>query len=320
MRTSYKISIVIPTCNRKESLAETLTSIYRQSYPKEWIEVIVVDDGSDVDLTGLVDEFKVKGLNIKYVKQKKRGPAAARNLGIKISQAPLIGFTDDDCILDNNWVEGMVKTHFENTDVDIVGGFTWVDKNNLKAVVSQFLANGAMTAVIDGKSQYIFFPTCNVSIKRRVFQKEVFNERFPYPAGEDLEFFWRLYKSGYKFLFNKRAYVYHNRIHNFFTHLRQSYLYGKGNFLVKEIFPEHPALQEIDDKNWYRFSYSILKGLLLSPLFSLRLAYRLGETGNIKGDFQTISAIFYFWLHKIFYFLGVFNQKINDLKKIRSKE
>ena len=50
-----------------------------------------------------------------------RGPAAARNLGIRSSQAEIIAFTDADCVADPGWLAALVKP-FINPDVVGVGG------------------------------------------------------------------------------------------------------------------------------------------------------------------------------------------------------
>jgi MoaA/NifB/PqqE/SkfB family radical SAM enzyme len=82
--------------------------------------------------------------------------------------------------------------------------------------------------------------------------------------------------------------------------------------LVKIYFPDHPALQEIDIKNRLYLVYSLLRGLLLTPFFALHLSYRLADSDIIKGDVQFILSSFYFWLHKVFYYIGVFTQSLQS--------
>jgi len=55
---SVKVSIVIPTFNRKESLKKTLESLFNQTYPKDKYEIIVCDDNKSTDGTeGMVKEL-----------------------------------------------------------------------------------------------------------------------------------------------------------------------------------------------------------------------------------------------------------------------
>jgi hypothetical protein len=87
----------------------------------------------------------------------------------------------------------MVAGHNADTTAAAIGGLTEVDRYNIKSQVSQSLSDGAIEAWVDGRQETIFFPTCNVSFKRE-YLFEGFNELFPLPAGEDLDFFWRLFK------------------------------------------------------------------------------------------------------------------------------
>lgn len=89
------ISVVIPTYNRGELLSRAIQSVFKQQYPCD--EIIVVDDGSTDKTHELVAAHsKVKYPVVKYVYQPNKGPAAARNLGIKQSKYSFIAFLDSD--------------------------------------------------------------------------------------------------------------------------------------------------------------------------------------------------------------------------------
>ena len=103
---SIEVSVVIPTYNRKERLKDTLESLFHQTIPKDQYEIIVVDDGSSDGTEELVQVMiKTSPCSLRYFKQKNQGQAAARNLGIKNAVAEIIGFTDDDCIVDAGWIQ-----------------------------------------------------------------------------------------------------------------------------------------------------------------------------------------------------------------------
>jgi glycosyltransferase involved in cell wall biosynthesis len=90
-----KFSIIIPTYNRKELLKErALKSLLNQTYKD--FEVIVINDGGE-DVSDVIEEYKDKGLDIKYISYKgNKGPSYARNRGLEIAQGEWIGFLDDD--------------------------------------------------------------------------------------------------------------------------------------------------------------------------------------------------------------------------------
>lgn len=88
-----KISVIIPTCNRQEFLAKAIASVLGQSWQD--FELLVVDDGSTDDTARLAAGY---GGLVRYLYQENRGPAAARNTGIRAAAGELIAFLDsDDC-------------------------------------------------------------------------------------------------------------------------------------------------------------------------------------------------------------------------------
>ena len=93
-----RIAVIIPTYNRAELLMETLRSVARQERPAD--EIIVVDDGSTDDTEARVTAFKREtGVPIRYMLQKNAGQAAARNTGMRASDAGLLLFLDSDDLL-----------------------------------------------------------------------------------------------------------------------------------------------------------------------------------------------------------------------------
>ena len=85
------ISVIIPTFNRQHHLKKAIDSVMAQTYPH--FELIVVDDGSDDDTPGLVAGYN---RNVVYIRQGNKGPAAARNAGIRAARHNVLAFLDSD--------------------------------------------------------------------------------------------------------------------------------------------------------------------------------------------------------------------------------
>ncbi len=83
------VSVVIPTHNRRELLAETLASVWAQTVP---VEVIVVDDGSS---DGTAESLEGQDVTVVRLDEP-RGCGAARNVGVERTTAPWLAFCDDD--------------------------------------------------------------------------------------------------------------------------------------------------------------------------------------------------------------------------------
>ena len=108
------ISVIIPTYNRASWLTGAIDSVLNQTFQD--FELIVIDDGSTDGTREIVAEY---GDRVQYFYQFNRGPASARNLGIKHAQADSITFLDSD----DRWLRGKLQRQYDlmkgNSDVKI---------------------------------------------------------------------------------------------------------------------------------------------------------------------------------------------------------
>jgi glycosyltransferase involved in cell wall biosynthesis len=117
------ISIIVPTFNRAQQLAKTMTSIAREVDPANTVEIIVVDNGS-TDVTAATynmvrREFpKHEWL---YIHEPMPGLLSGRHRGAKEAQGEILAFIDDDVVLSASWLDGLVHA-FSNQEVALVGG------------------------------------------------------------------------------------------------------------------------------------------------------------------------------------------------------
>lgn len=92
MKSTFSVSVVIPTCNRAPVISRAINSVLTQNRPPE--EVIVVDDGSTDD-TRQVIESSYAG-KVKYIYQRNGGVSCARNAGIRQAKGDWIALLDSD--------------------------------------------------------------------------------------------------------------------------------------------------------------------------------------------------------------------------------
>jgi len=115
---SDKVSIVVPTRNRRDILRQALRSALAQSWPN--IEIVVVDeastDGTARMLAGEFGDLKVIRHNVPH------GPGGARNAGIVVSDGDWVLFLDDDDLLQNDHVAELVKAARELPEGHVVSG------------------------------------------------------------------------------------------------------------------------------------------------------------------------------------------------------
>ncbi|MBN1344121.1 MAG: glycosyltransferase [Phycisphaerae bacterium] len=99
-----RVSIVIPTYNRASLIGQTLDSVDRQTFRD--FEVIVLDDGS-TDRTP--DLIRARHGPVRYLRQERRGAAAARNHALAEAQGELVAFLDSDDLWLPEFLEEVVS-------------------------------------------------------------------------------------------------------------------------------------------------------------------------------------------------------------------
>ncbi|NVN95093.1 MAG: glycosyltransferase [Bacteroidetes bacterium] len=122
------VSIIIPARNESHCILELMQSIKNQTYPYQFIEIIVVDDASTDDTFKVVQDFanQNSNLNCKVIRiedntVKKTYKKFAISKAIQLSKGDLIITTDADCVVGCDWVAGIVNLYIQSNAKMIVG-------------------------------------------------------------------------------------------------------------------------------------------------------------------------------------------------------
>lgn len=112
-KTNELVSIIVPIYNSEKHIKKCIESILKQTY--EYIELILVDDGSIDNSTKIIDDYKQKYERIKVLHKKNGGVSSARNEGIKLSTGKYIMFIDSDDYIEKNYVQIMITIAEQNS-------------------------------------------------------------------------------------------------------------------------------------------------------------------------------------------------------------
>jgi glycosyltransferase involved in cell wall biosynthesis len=228
------VAVVIPTHNRAGLLPRLIAGLEAQEGVAGF-EVIVVDDGSSDDTWDVLDHLaKRTSLDVRCARLvHNAGPAAARNVGWRASRAPLIAFTDDDCVPQPGWLPSLVAA---SATADIVQGRTRPDPD-------QHGRLGPFSRTLDIASEDGYYQTCNIAYRRTVLEQlDGFFEQFRYPAGEDTDLAWRAKDAGVTTTFAPSAVVHHDiRPSSLTVAIRDSWRWQSVALAVSR----HPQLREV---------------------------------------------------------------------------
>lgn len=118
MKKEYPlISVIIPAYNCGHFIGAAIESVLRQTYPEEFMEVIVVDDGSTDNTADILRRF---GERIIRIHQENRGIASARNRGIAVAKGEVVTFIDADDLWHADRLEKVVNAFLKNERTGIV--------------------------------------------------------------------------------------------------------------------------------------------------------------------------------------------------------
>ena len=237
--TSPYLSIIIPTYNRTISLRRVLAALTTQrNVEPGMVEVIIIDDGSTDDTDRTVISFSNSSIiNLRYIRQSSRGPAAARNNGIIDAKGEIILIMGDDIIASPFFLYHHIYSHrilFPNSNIAILGYSPLAGRANRPTLIQNWL-NRKQMAFQNlhhmEEASYHYFYTCNISLKRDfLISNGLFDESYRYAAGEDTELGYRLSKkAGLKIVYNEMAVGLHVHEISFLQFLKRYFYNGKAS-------------------------------------------------------------------------------------------
>jgi glycosyltransferase involved in cell wall biosynthesis len=232
------ISIVVAIFNRKDELFELLNSLIAQT-DKDF-EVIIVDDGSFVDLVPTVETFK-EMLNIQYFKKANSGPGLSRNYGANRAKNDWLVFVDSDVIVEKDYIEN-IKKNLEKTDCAAFGGADKAHKgfNLLQKAISYSMTSVFTTGGIRGSKKAVtrFQPrSFNMGVNKEIFLKiGGFSEM---RIGEDPDLSMTIWENGYQTAFFDNIGVYHKRRTDLGKFSKQVYQFGCARPILNQRHPDY---------------------------------------------------------------------------------
>jgi len=262
------ISVIIPTYNMRDLLRDAVESLYKQSYPRDRYEIIVVDNSSTDGTKDMMHSLQQKSpCLLRYYRKENEGPGSSRNRGIAKARGTIIAFTDGDCVADQNWLKNGIAKMTDG--IGIVQGKTLPNPD-------QTLSTFSKTQSVPNENG--MYPMCNIFYRKDALDQvggispdfcglNCFGK--PRWGGEDTDLAWRVKKQGWESVFADRAIIYHH----IFTLSPWQAIFGFRKYQVQGLFFAVPYLlkkhPELRKHMYFRFFLSRKKALFDIFILSL---------------------------------------------------
>jgi glycosyltransferase involved in cell wall biosynthesis len=220
-----KVSVVLCTYNRSDSLAKALRSVAVSDLPESvpW-EVLVVDNNSTDKTEDVVKEFcEAYPGRFRYLFEGRQGKSFALNTGVREAAGDVLAFMDDDVKVERGWLQGLTAP-LQNGSYLGAGGRIqppedfvrppWISlegRSSLAGVLALFDRGDIPIELLDDAPY-----GTNMAFRREAFEKfGVFRTDLgpcvgSQIRGEDTEFCWRLMRAGIPLLYVPNALVHHD--------------------------------------------------------------------------------------------------------------
>jgi GT2 family glycosyltransferase len=313
MPTPCRVSVVIPTYNRRHHVERLLRAISAQTLSAAEFEVIVSIDGSDDGTREIVDEAAMP-YRLEAIWHPRQGRAAACNAGIRIAGGDLLVLLDDDM----EPVPGLLHAHLDahqGADECVVLGPVPIVLDSSSSPTTHYLAGNWQRKYEEfARPDYRFrlrdFYTGNVSIRRELLLRVGgFDEAFTTYGNEDRELLIRLLATGSTIKYCPAAMAYHHCGKDFAALAVDSISRGRTAVLMASKHPEVLGESTLGTYRQWSRKWRLVRTVLLkaSEAFS-------GLPRWIVSVVQRIERVKPTWIPKCclfgldyFFWLGAFS-------------
>jgi len=276
------VSVVVPVYNGAGTLEACLQSLREQVHTFDKVQLIVVDNASTDDTPRILERHRDR---IEVVYESRRGPAAARNRGLREARHDVVAMTDADCVADPHWLRHLVAP-LGDPSVAVVGGrIRCLEPCNHVEAFGDEIHDHAL-AITQYKPPYVI--TMNWASRRSLLEAVgYFDESLT--RGEDVEFSYRVARAGHRMAYAPDALIHHRNEDTLRGLFREGVGHGFHSVRVTE---RHRAY--LDSLGNRRFTLAPYRGIAVAigdclggrdaPRALCRAVFHSGrEVGKVAG-------------------------------------
>jgi GT2 family glycosyltransferase len=222
-------SLIVPTRDRREQLHRCLEALSRLDYPRERVQVIVVDDGGAVAPVVPPQQPWSDEVEVLVVRQRHAGPAAARNTGAAAARGRFLAFTDDDCQPSPHWLRAFANRFAADPDRLLGGRTVNALPQNPYSAASQLIVDIVYSHYNADPCEASFVASNNMAVSSELFRElGGFDPRYTTSEDRDLCDRWLARRFGIALVGN--ALVHHAKPLSLTSFCHQHFRYGRGAY------------------------------------------------------------------------------------------
>lgn len=305
----YKISVVIPTYNRRDSVRRSLTALTRQTFPARDFEVIVTIDGSEDGTLEMVSGFH-SNYELSYTWEQNQGKPSACNRAIRAANGELIVFIDDDMEPTPEFLEAHYESHLKNPGAVVMGAAPIELEGDSPPVViyiaDKFNTHLEKISQPGFKIRIWDFYGGNFSIKKVLFSEiGLFDESYKVYGYEDVEFANRILKSGIKIIYSSDAKCIQYYSDEYQDVARKIINTGKNAIHLASSSPETFNELKLIEYNfigwkWRSLRLFLIRLSMLVPMTTNLIIFCIDQVGKRKphlfAKLNWLAMDYFFWL------------------------
>nr|UWI51098.1 glycosyltransferase family 2 protein [Clostridioides difficile] len=300
------VSILVPAHNEAKVIGRTVKSLLLLNYPKDKMELIVINDNSSDNSREILESIKSKYKNYNFTiintdsTTGGKGKSNALNIGYKISKGEFIAVYDADNTPDRDALRYLIQTIVLDDELGaVIGKFR--TRNKSKNLLTKFINIETLSFQwMSQAGRWQLFNLCTIPGTNFILRKSIIEEIGGWDSkaiAEDTEISFRIYKLGYKIKLVPQSITWEQEPETIKVWIKQRTRWAKGNIYVlmkyiKNIFKQGKNKIVFDIAYFFSVYFLFLTSVIISDILFVLSVFKLIEI-SIPINFIIIWILSY---------------------------
>lgn len=238
--TAPTVSVVMCTRDRADTIGAAVASVLACGYPS--FDLTVVDQSTANTAEEILRPLAASDSRLRYMRVTEPGLSRAYNTGIRSSLGEILAFTDDDCVVPQDWLTTIVRAFASDQEAGLLYGQVLPPPNESHESITPALVISQPQRLSRRDGFKVFGMGANFAARRSLFDTvglfdEVLGGGGPLRSSQDFDLAYRAYRAGIAILLQPEVRVIHYgaRAREDWPATQKAYGIGDGAFYFKHV-------------------------------------------------------------------------------------